>query len=144
MMIEFVIERRSSAQQGEELVPFLMRGADFRAATPTTARAVISVVPIVFLLLFGEGVVSPILPLYSATLGAGAMLIGVVVAAYGIARLSLGIPAGYLSDRIGPRHLLFWGPVLAAIASALAAWSDNLGQLIAYARMNEIVPPWSK
>ena len=34
-------------------------------------------------------------------------------------------------------------PVHASIATAMADMHEHLGQLIAYARTNEVVPPWS-
>jgi hypothetical protein len=35
-------------------------------------------------------------------------------------------------------------PVHASIATAMADMHEHLGQLIAYARANEVVPPWSR
>lgn len=109
-----------------------MRDEAFRRAHVAPARIVLSVLPPTFLALTSEGAISPILPLYAAGFGAGAMLTGIVVAAYGIARIALSFPAGYFSDRVGRRLLMVSGPALAALASALAAWSDNLEQLIIY------------
>jgi hypothetical protein len=35
-------------------------------------------------------------------------------------------------------------PVHAAVATAMADMHEHLGQLIAYARANRVVPPWSR
>ena len=35
-------------------------------------------------------------------------------------------------------------PVHASVATAMADMHEHLGQLIAYARTNHVVPPWSR
>jgi hypothetical protein len=48
------------------------------------------------------------------------------------------------ADRTGEGS--FFGqamPVHASIATAMADMHEHLGQLIAYARTNDVVPPWS-
>jgi MFS family permease len=80
------------------------------------------------MMMAAEGAVGPVLPLYASSLGMGAALVGVVIAAPGFARIILGVPVGSISDSIGRRPLLFVGPLLTATGSLLtglvhAPWS---------------------
>jgi len=61
---------------------------------------------------------------------------------FALARKSI---AAWSGTGDGPIHI--WGETLPPVAAAMMVMADqheHLGQLIAYARMNKIVPPWSK
>ncbi|HJR91711.1 MAG TPA: MFS transporter [Acidimicrobiia bacterium] len=67
-------------------------------------------------LMTGQGVVGPVLPVYARRFGVSLAAVGVTVAAFGLARLLLNIPLGSLSDRWGRRFLLVGGPLVVAVS----------------------------
>lgn len=67
------------------------------------------------LVMAGQGVISPILPLYADSFGVSTAMIGATVTAFGLARLVTNVPAGVLADRRGRRKLLVGGPLITAI-----------------------------
>ena len=74
--------------------------------------------------------VIPILPAYSITLGADALVIGVIFGAFSVALLLFSIPLGMLSDRIGRKPLMVAGMFLLALTNLVFVISDNLYLLI--------------
>jgi len=62
----------------------------------------------------GQGVVSPVLPLYADSFGVSTAMIGATVTAFGLARLFTNVPAGMFADRKGRRLLLVGGPLVTA------------------------------
>ncbi len=66
-------------------------------------RAVLTVVAVGFLMTLGLGFVLPILPLFARSFGVGYTEAGVLVSAYGAARLVVDIAAGAAVDRWGER-----------------------------------------
>ncbi len=72
----------------------------------------------------GEGLFIYFQPLYLQQLGADPLLIGAVFSAMGLAMAVSQIPAGYLSDRIGPRSLMWASWFL----GATSAWVMALAQ----------------
>ncbi len=67
---------------------------------------------------FGEGMFFYFIPLSLQNLGANPLMIGGVYSGIGLAAALMQIPAGILSDRIGPRTIMWisWG------IGALACW----------------------
>ncbi len=75
------------------------------------------------LVMAGQGVIAPVLPLFAKEFGVGTAVIGLTLAVFGLARLILNVPLGLLSDRYGRRSLLVGGPIVTAagmVASGLA------------------------
>jgi MFS family permease len=68
-------------------------------------------------LMMGQGVISPVLPLYAQEFGVGTAMIGLTITVFGAARLVVNLPAGFLSERYGRRMLLVGGPAIAALGS---------------------------
>jgi len=84
------------------------------------------------IIMLGQGITSPVLPLYARSFGASAASVGLTIAAFGLARLILNIPVGLLSDRFGRRLFLIGGPIVVALGSVLSATAGDLGQLLVW------------
>jgi len=76
----------------------------------------------------------PVLPALSRRLGASPTMIGFLFASFGVTLLTVSIPMGAMSDRIGRRGPIVGGLVALAAASLLFAFADSLPWLFA-ARM---------
>ena len=74
----------------------------------------------------GEGLFIYFQPLYLQQLGADPLLTGAVFGAMGIAMAVSQIPAGYLSDRIGARTLMWASWLLGAISAWVMALANSL------------------
>ncbi len=59
--------------------------------------------------------------------------LGLVVAAFGVARLCVDLPAGSLGTRWNPRSVLIAAFAASAIGSALGVFATNAGQMAGYA-----------
>jgi MFS transporter, DHA1 family, multidrug resistance protein len=119
-------------------------------------RRVISVVLVVFIMMTGAGLVLPVLPLFARSFGVGYGAVGLLVAAYGLARLVFDLLAGPIVDRLGERvtavlglAVTGLGSVLTGLASSFAmavvAWAAaGVGSAIAlaalYTRLLRVVP----
>jgi MFS transporter, DHA1 family, solute carrier family 18 (vesicular amine transporter), member 1/2 len=68
----------------------------------------------------------PVLPDLSRKLGASPTTIGLLFASFGLTLLTVSIPMGAVSDRIGRRGLLVAGMLVLAVATLLFAFSDSL------------------
>ena len=84
------------------------------------------------LVMMGQGVISPVLPLFSNKFGVGAAAIGLTLTSFGLARLVLNIPMGIAADRYGRRLLLVSGPVIAAVGMVGSGLSGSLPELLAW------------
>ena len=73
----------------------------------------------------------PVLPDLSRKLGASPTMIGLLFASFGVTLLTVSMPSGALSDRIGRKPPLVGGMLLLVVASLLFAFSDTLPWLFA-------------
>ena len=83
-------------------------------------------------IMLGQGVIAPVLPLYAKDFGVSAAMIGASISVFGFARMLLNLPAGMLSDRFGRRLLLVAGPAITAVGSILSAFAGDIWQLLAF------------
>lgn len=80
----------------------------------------------VFIDLIGFGIVLPLLPLYSKNYGAGAVMIGAVMASYSLMQFLFAPAWGRLSDRIGRKPVLIVSTAGAAASYAMFALATKL------------------
>lgn len=82
--------------------------------------------------MLGMFMVLPVLATYGQELaGSTPALIGLAIGAYGLTQALLQIPFGVLSDRIGRRPVIYFGLVVFAAGSLLAANADSIWGVIA-------------
>src|SRR4051795_10002134 len=73
----------------------------------------------------------PVLPALSRTLGASPTMIGLLFASFGVTLLTMSMPMGAVSDRVGRKAPLVGGMLALAAATLLFAYSDGLPRLFA-------------
>jgi len=94
-------------------------------------RRVIAVVLVVFFVMAGAGLVLPILPLFArSSFGVGYGAVGVLVSAYGLARLVFDLVAGAIVDRFGERVTAVCGLAVIALGSALTGMASSFGMAV--------------
>ncbi|KAB0546552.1 MFS transporter [Pseudomonas argentinensis] len=82
--------------------------------------------------MLGMFMVLPVLATYGQELaGSTPALIGLAIGAYGLTQAFLQIPFGVISDRIGRRPVIYFGLVIFAAGSLLAANADSIWGVIA-------------
>ncbi|MEX2228705.1 MAG: MFS transporter [Dehalococcoidia bacterium] len=84
------------------------------------------------LIMAGQGVISPVLPLFAKQFGVGTAAIGLTLSSFALARLLLNVPLGVLSDRYGRRLLLVGGPFVTAVGMIGSGFSGDIAQLLAW------------
>lgn len=84
------------------------------------------------LVMAGQGVIVPVLPLFARELGVSTSAVGLTLSAFGFARLLLNVPLGLLSDRWGRRLLLVGGPLVTSIGMIGSGMATDLAQLLAW------------
>jgi MFS transporter, DHA1 family, multidrug resistance protein len=65
----------------------------------------------------GFGCVIPVLPLFAAQMGMGAMGVGMILSAPSVSRVMLNMPFGEATDRFGRKPLMLAGQLTTALAS---------------------------
>ena len=76
------------------------------------------------------GAIVPALPRYGDMFSVSSFLLGAIVAAFGVGRLLVNIPAGLLADRFGPRRLLLGALVGLVVVTMLTAFAPTLPVLL--------------
>ena len=66
------------------------------------------------------------LALYAHSFGVGQSAIGASIAAYGLARFLLAVPAGRLADATGRRSALALGGLVSAAGNLLCAYAPTM------------------
>ena len=84
------------------------------------------------LVMAGQGVISPILPLFAAEFGVSIAAIGLTLSFFGLARLILNVPLGVLSDRYGRRLLLVLGPLITSVGMIGSGFAGSLTELLVW------------
>ncbi len=105
---------------------------DYLPAFLRTRQHLLPLLILISLIMTGNGIVAPILPVYAEHFGVGGTLIGMMITLFGVGRLIANIPAGILSERFGRRPFLCLGPALIAIGGVGAAMSGNFEMLLMF------------
>ena len=84
------------------------------------------------LLMFGNGMLIPILPLYAETFSASYGLIGVVLAAEGVGRLVVALPAGFLLGNFGRKPVMVLGVSCVALSTLALFWAQDIYEVVCY------------
>ena len=95
------------------------------------AVAVALVILATFTDIVAYSIAVPVLPDLSRKLGASPTMIGLLFASFGVTLLTVSMPSGALSDRIGRKPPLVGGMLLLVLASLLFAFADTLPWLFA-------------
>ncbi|MEM9203540.1 MAG: MFS transporter [Actinomycetota bacterium] len=85
-----------------------------------------------FLVMAGQGVVSPIIPLYAKDFGVSAATVGLTLTVFALARLIVNVPAGIIADRFGRRILLVGGPTMTSVGMIGSGLADSIGELLVW------------
>jgi MFS family permease len=94
--------------------------------SPEELRASLALAAIFGLRLFGMFVILPVFALYTqGRPGWNLTLAGIAMGAYGLTQAILQIPFGWLSDRHGRKPIIYFGLVVLAAGSFLAAAGDS-------------------
>jgi MFS family permease len=84
------------------------------------------------MLMFGSGMLIPILPLYAKTFSASYGLVGVVLAAEGVGRLIGALPAAILLGRVGRKPAMILGVSCVAVSNLMLFWANDIYEVMFY------------
>ena len=82
------------------------------------------------LVMSGQGVITPVLPLFADAFGASVASVGLTLTAFGGARLVLNVPLGIAADRFGRRPLLIVGPIIVGIGMVGSGTAGGIPELL--------------
>ena len=78
----------------------------------------------------GFGAVIPVLPLYAQSFGVSQAAIGATVAVYGLSRVLLSLPTGWIANRLGRRAALLTGGLVSALGNLWCAAAGSYEELV--------------
>jgi MFS transporter, DHA1 family, multidrug resistance protein len=84
----------------------------------------------IFLLIAATNILTPLLPDIRTDFGVSITTAGLIVGSYGLARLAVDLPAGFLADTVGHRRLAVIALVVLLGASAIGAVAGSVEVLI--------------
>ncbi len=96
--------------------------------SPIELRATAGLAGVYGLRMFGLFIILPVFAFYAEDLPGGNSytLVGIALGAYGLTQAILQIPMGWLSDRIGRKPVIYFGLILFAIGSFIAATAPDI------------------
>lgn len=104
-------------------------------ATPVTEvripRQSILLAASIFLFIAATNILTPLLPAIRTDFGVSISTAGFIVGSYGLARLAVDLPAGFLADKVGHRRLAVIAVVVLIGASLLGLTAGTVEVLIA-------------
>ena len=78
----------------------------------------------------GFGAVIPVLPLYAQSFGVSQAAIGATVAVYGLSRVFLSLPTGWIANQLGRRAALLTGGLVSALGNLWCAAAGSYEELV--------------
>jgi MFS family permease len=103
-------------------------GAD--ASTTRIPREAMQLAVSIFLLIAATNILTPLLPDIRTDFAVSITTAGLVVGAYGLARLAVDLPAGFLADTVGHRRLSVIAIIVLLVASVIGFLAGSVEQLI--------------
>src|SRR5688572_29011005 len=105
-----------------------MQKYQYKKMSPLERRATAGLAGIYGLRMLGLFLILPVFALYAEALPGSPShtLIGVALGAYGVTQAILQIPFGWASDRFGRKPVIYFGLLLFAVGSFIAAATDNI------------------
>lgn len=106
------------------------------AATPTDTgsapipREAHMLAASIFLLIAATNILTPLLPDIRTDFGVSITTAGLIVGSYGLARLAVDLPAGFLADKVGPRRLSVIAIIVLLAASVIGVFAPTVEALI--------------
>jgi MFS family permease len=94
--------------------------------------AVRVIIPIVFVVMLGFGIVIPILPLFARSFGVGYGAAGLLLSVFAFTRLVVGPVAGPLVDRFGERVSAATGVTIVGVSSLLTGLAPTFPLAVAF------------
>jgi DHA1 family multidrug resistance protein-like MFS transporter len=94
--------------------------------------AVRVIIPIVFVVMLGFGIVVPILPLFARSFGVGYASAGLLISVFAFTRLVVGPVAGPLVDRFGERVSAATGVTIVGVSSLLTGLAPTFPLALAF------------
>src|SRR5262245_16236985 len=85
-----------------------------------------------FILSLGYSIATPAIPIFAKSFDTGFGVASLVIVVHALGGLIAAVPTGILVDRLGRRPMLFAGPILMAVASALTAVAQSFPELLVY------------
>jgi MFS family permease len=76
--------------------------------------------------MLGQGIMSPVIPLFARQFGVSVAAVGFVVSAFGLSRLFLNLPSGMIGQRFGRRLLMTTGLSINALGLFLTGTADSV------------------
>jgi len=80
----------------------------------------------------GLGIITPVLPLFAREFGMDTAAIGLVVGIFGLARLLMNIPSGFIGERFGRKVSIGGGLLLSAAGLFLTGVSRNFYEMVGW------------
>lgn len=110
-----------------------MTGADAAsdAAPAPIPREALLLAASIFLLIAATNILTPLLPDIRTDFGVSITTAGLIVGSYGLARLAVDLPAGFLADKVGHRRLSVIAIVVLLGSSVIGALAPSVEALIA-------------
>jgi len=97
---------------------------------PARARILVWMCVLIAVNQLGFGSIVPALALYARSFDVTQSAIGVAIAAYGLARFLVAVPAGQLADGLGRRTALATGGLLSALGNLLCALAPTFAAFV--------------
>ena len=100
----------------------------FRKRFPNLpSKPLLVLLPLIFFKQVGNGMVWSVIAVYGQSMGASASMVGLMISAFGGARLVMNFPAGYASEKLGRRRMMRFGCLLLTISSFAVVVTSELG-----------------